>query len=95
MTGAALQRVWRRHDLLRIRPDAWRVIYAALPEPAKGEVLNSWAEHEYPFIIRRYLAGESHDRVPAGVPLPPYLGKQRIAISFAREEVACRVAPVR
>ncbi len=94
MTGAAHQRVWRRHDLLRIRPDAWRAVYAALPEPAKVEVLNSWAEHEYPFIIRRYLAGESHDRVPAGVPLPSYLGKQRIAISFAREEVACRVAPV-
>ena len=94
MTGAALQHVWRRHDLLRVRPDVWRAVFAALPEPVKVEVLNSWAEHEYPFIIRRYLAGESHDSVPAGVPLPPYLGKQRIAISFAREEVADRVLPV-
>lgn len=94
LTGGP-QQVWRRHDLFRIRPDAWGAIFAALPEHAESDILSIWAENRYPFIVRRYLAGESHDRVPAGVPLPPYLGKQRIAISFAREEVACRVAPVR
>ncbi len=88
------QHVWRRHDLLRIRPDAWRAIFAALPEHARVGVLSGWAVNEYPFIVRRYLSGESHDSVPVGAPLPPYLGKQRIAISCAPEDVEGRVAPV-
>ena len=94
MTGGAIQPVWRRHDLLRIRPDAWRIIFAALPEHSRVDVLSSWAENGYPFIIRRYFPAESHGSVPAGVPLPPSLGKQRIAISFALEDVASRVASV-
>ena len=94
MTGGATQLVWRRHDLLRIRPDAWRIIFAGLPEHAKVDVLSHWVENGNPFIIRRYLPGESHDSVPAAVPLPPYLGKQRIAFSFAPEDVASRAAPV-
>lgn len=94
MLGGAPQHVWRRHDLLRIRSDAWEAIFTALPEHARVDVLSSWAKNGYPFIIRRYLSGESQASIPAGVPLPPYLGKQRIAISFAREDVAGRVAPI-
>lgn len=88
------QHVWRRHDLLRVQPEAWRAIFAALPEHARVDVLSSWAEKGYPFIVRRYLPVESHDSIPAGVPLPPYLGKQRIWVSLAPEDVAGRVAPV-
>lgn len=88
------QHVWRRHDLLRIRPDAWRAIFAALPEHARVDVLSGWAVNGYPFIVRRYLSGESHNSVPVGAPLPPYLGKQRIAISCAPEDVDGRVALV-
>ena len=94
MSGSGLQDVWRRHDLLRIRPDAWGAVFAALPEHAKSDVLSSWAENEYPFIVRRYLPGESNDSIPAGVPLPRYLGKQRIAVSFDPADIAGRVAPV-
>lgn len=94
MTGGATQPVWRRHDLLRIRPDVWRIIFTGLPKHAKVDLLSDWAESGNPFILRRYLPGESHDCLPAGVPLPPSLGKQRIAISFALEDVASRVAPV-
>ena len=94
MTGGATKFVWRRHDLLRIRPDAWKAIFATLPEHVRVDVLSTWAENAYPLIVRRYFPAESHDSVPVGVPLPPYLGKQRIAILLAPEDVAGRVAPV-
>ena len=94
MVTAGPQHIWRRHDLLRIRPDAWEDIFAALPKHARVEVLSSWAKKGHPFIVRRYLQGESHDHIPAGAPLPPYLGKQRITISVTSGSVAGRVSPV-
>ncbi len=94
MPGSDAQYVWQRHDLLRIRPKAWGAIFAALPEHAGSDVLGCWADNGYPLIVRRYLAGESHASIPAGVPLPPYLGKQRVAVLFAAGDVDGRVASV-
>ena len=94
MSSGGIQHIWQRHDLLRIRPDAWAAIYAALPEHVTSDILSRWAKNGYPLIIRRYFPEEISDSIPAGVPMPPHLGKQRIAVLFTAEEVAGRVAPV-
>ena len=43
-------------------------------------------------IVRRRFENESPDRVPVGLPLPPSLGKRRIALSISWEGVADRKA---
>jgi phosphoribosyl-dephospho-CoA transferase len=84
---------WSRHELLRIAPSFWR---AALPrhlDRAATSMLDGWADRGWPAIVRRRLAGERSDHAPVGVPLPPEIGKQRIALCVPAQAVLERLPP--
>jgi len=48
-----------------------------------------WARLDRPVIVRRRVAGDFADAVPAALPLPPSHGKQRLAFSIPSG--ACKV----
>ncbi len=48
-----------------------------------------WARLDRPVIVRRRVAGDFEDAVPAALPLPPSHGKQRLAFSIPSG--ACKV----
>lgn len=74
---------FRRHDLLRIEPDAWRdmLAAAALGEDLAAEarqLVEGWAGRGWPVMARRPAGDENGDRIAIGLPLPPSLGKLRL-----------------
>lgn len=54
-----------------------------------------WAQQEWPVIVRRRMAGDAPDDVPAALPLPPDHGKRRVAFSFPSGSDLPTLAPVR
>lgn len=78
----------RRHDLLRVEPSAWRVMLDSRPDLAALELLPEWAVRGWPVIVRRWIEGEDEGGTPSALPLPPSLGKRRIAFSL---NAACGV----
>jgi phosphoribosyl-dephospho-CoA transferase len=81
-----------RHQLVRVRTDAWDAWMDAHPDLAEEPLLRDWARHGWPLIVRRPLPGEQAG-VPLGLPLPPWAGKRRLAICIAPEAIAS-VAPL-
>jgi phosphoribosyl-dephospho-CoA transferase len=67
----------RRHDLVYIDPVQWLTAM----EPDAPEILTGWASRGWPAIIRRRQCAEVSADVAIGVPLPPSLGKARIALT--------------
>src|SRR5271154_6875787 len=53
-----------------------------------------WAHLGRPVIVRRRMVGDVVDSVPAALPLPPYLGKRRLAFSFSSGESVTALPPV-
>lgn len=53
------------------------------PDLADLPLVADWARLDRPVIVRRRMAGEGGDDVPAALPLPPSCGKRRLAFSFA------------
>jgi phosphoribosyl-dephospho-CoA transferase len=83
---------WRRHDLLHVVPGAWT---AALAAQSLGGVpfLADWADRGWPVIVRRRMTSEDPEVVPVGVPLPPSVGKLRVAVQVPQAAVVARAAP--
>jgi phosphoribosyl-dephospho-CoA transferase len=73
----------RRHDLLRVEPAAWDAMLRRHPGLADLPLVADWARLDRPVIVRRRMAGDLADGVPAALPLPPCHGKRRLAFSFA------------
>jgi phosphoribosyl-dephospho-CoA transferase len=78
--------------LVRLHADAWDAWMAAHPELAEEPLLRDWVRHSWPLIVRRPLPGESSG-APLGLPLPPWAGKRRLAITIAPDAIAA-VAPL-
>jgi phosphoribosyl-dephospho-CoA transferase len=72
-----------RHDLLRVEPGAWEAMLRCNPHLADLPLVADWARLNRPVIVRRRMAGDCADDVPAALPLPPDYGKRRLAFSFA------------
>jgi phosphoribosyl-dephospho-CoA transferase len=72
-----------RHDLLRVEPSAWDAMLRCNPGLADLPLVADWARLNRPVIVRRRMAGDCADAVPAALPLPPNYGKRRLAFSFA------------
>ena len=85
----------RRHDLLRPGPAAWDAMLQTRPDLADVPLLADWARLGRPVIVRRRLPCDAADDVPAAVPLPPSLGKQRIALGFPPGAGLAALPPVR
>jgi phosphoribosyl-dephospho-CoA transferase len=85
----------RRHDLLQVDEAAWDAALGAhpcfteLPSPARDLVV-AWARNAWPVIVRRLRPGDSAGYAPAALPLPPSVGKQRLAFILPAESVAVR-----
>lgn len=71
-----------RHDLLTVAPAAWDALLAARPDLDGIPHLADWAARGWPVIVRRRVPGEDAALVPAGLPLPPSLGKRRIGLAL-------------
>jgi phosphoribosyl-dephospho-CoA transferase len=77
----------RRHQLVRLHPDAWEAWLATQAALTEEPLLRDWARHGWPLIVRRPLPDEPAG-VPLGLPLPPWAGKRRLAICIAPEAIA-------
>jgi phosphoribosyl-dephospho-CoA transferase len=75
--------MFRRHDLLRAEPSAWDAMLRCHPGLTDLPLVADWALREWPLIVRRRMAGDVADDVPAALPLPPLHGKRRPAFSFS------------
>lgn len=84
----------RRHDLLRVKPATWQAILRCHPGLADLPLVADWALREWPVIVRRRMAGDLANGVPAAIPLPPSHGKRRLAFSFASGAAVVALPPV-
>ena len=84
----------RRHDLLRAEPAAWRAMLRGHPSVAELPLLADWARLGRPVIVRRRMASDVSDSVPAALPLPPCHGKLRVAFSFSSGAAVIALPPV-
>jgi phosphoribosyl-dephospho-CoA transferase len=88
---SAVKRPWRRHELVRIAPEAWAAVTAAVP--VAPSLLLGWASAGWPAIVRRPTPGEPPDMVPIGVPLPPAEGKKRFCLTVPAIAITQRFSP--
>jgi phosphoribosyl-dephospho-CoA transferase len=84
----------RRHDLLRVEPPAWDAMLQCYPSLADLPLVADWARLDRPVIVRRRMAGECADALPAALPLPPSYGKRRLAFCFALGASIVALPPV-
>jgi phosphoribosyl-dephospho-CoA transferase len=84
----------RRHDLLQADPAAWDAMLRCHPGLGDLPLVADWARLRRPVIVRRRIAGDSLDSVPAALPLPPCYGKLRLAFSFSSDEAVTALPPV-
>jgi phosphoribosyl-dephospho-CoA transferase len=84
----------RRHDLLRVESVAWDAMLRRHPDLADLPLVADWARLHRPVIVRRRMAGDLADGVPAALPLPPRDGKRRLAFSFASGATVAKLPPV-
>ena len=76
-----------RHDLLRVASRDWPSVAATLSlssalSSTQATLVERWGRTGWPVIARRRAPGERPGAVPVGVPLPPSLGKVRVALSI-------------
>lgn len=83
----------RRHHMLRVTPQAWPAVLAAVPDHASLPLLRDWADRGWPLIARRAACGDATGHLPVGLPLPPALGKLRIALSVPPEALLSQEPP--
>jgi len=84
----------RRHDLLQADPAAWDAMLRCHPGLGDLPLVADWARLRRPVIVRRRIAGDSLDNVPAALPLPPCHGKLRLAFSFSSDAALIALPPV-
>src|SRR5580704_9227519 len=84
----------RRHDLLLVEPTGWDAMLRGHPGLADLPLVADWARHHRPVIVRRRMAGDLADGVPAALPLPPCHGKRRLAFSFDSGATVAKWPPV-
>lgn len=77
-----------RHQLVRIRPQAWDRLLASRPDLAGESLLPGWAARGWPLIARRALPEENAEELTLGLPLPPSAGKRRIAVQLQPADIA-------
>jgi phosphoribosyl-dephospho-CoA transferase len=86
--------MFRRHDLLQPDSTAWQAMLRCHPGFADLPLVAEWAQLDRPVIVRRRMVGDFVDSVPAALPLPPCLGKRRLAFGFSSGEAVTALPPV-
>ncbi len=70
-----------RHRLVYLDPARWDEILATHPTLRAIPVVVDWLAAGHPLIARRPICDDATGLVPLGLPLPPSLGKQRLAVA--------------
>lgn len=87
--------MYKRHDLVWLKPEGWEAAQAAQPEHAP--VLQYWQREKWPAVVRRRDPGSDGERqVTLGIALPPEAdgSKPRVALSALLEHVERCTAPL-
>ena len=71
----------RRHDLAYVRSEAWPGLLHGQAEGEMEPDLMAWAALGRPAIFRRRTCSDAADIVPLGLPLPPAMGRKRLALA--------------
>jgi phosphoribosyl-dephospho-CoA transferase len=82
----------RRHDLVFVRPAAWRSFLETRDDLAKDPLVAAWVDQGWPLIARRYAPNENNG-VPLGLPLPPAARKQRIGLLMDSADMVSTTRP--
>jgi phosphoribosyl-dephospho-CoA transferase len=82
----------RRHDLVFVRPAAWRSFLETRDDLAKDPLVAAWVDQGWPLIARRYAPNENNG-VPLGLPLPPAARKQRIGLLMNSADIVSTTRP--
>jgi phosphoribosyl-dephospho-CoA transferase len=87
--------MYKRHDLVWLKPEGWQAALAARPEHAP--VFEHWQRENWPAVVRRRDPGSDGEReVSLGIALPPDAdgGKPRVAFSAPLEHVERSTPPL-
>lgn len=82
----------RRHDLVYLRPEAWRSLLATRGDLAAESIVAGWVDNGWPLIGRRSMPDEDRG-VALGLPLPPFAGKRRLAFLVQPEDIVSTAPP--
>ena len=82
-----------RHRLVYLDPARWGEILAAHPVLQVIPVVIDWVAKGNPLIARRPICDDTARLVPLGLPLPPSLGKQRLAVAVPADGILSNTAP--
>jgi phosphoribosyl-dephospho-CoA transferase len=83
----------QRHQLVRLGSDAWHAMLASRPELTNEPWVPGWVDRGWPLVVRRPMPGEG-DGVPLGLPLPPSVGKRRVAVLAQAGDILSVTPPV-
>jgi phosphoribosyl-dephospho-CoA transferase len=82
-----------RHRLVYLDPARWDEILATHPSLRAIPVVVHWVAAGHPLIARRRVCEDMAGLVPLGLPLPPSLGKQRLAITVPPDTILSDAPP--
>jgi len=71
-----------RHTMLRVAPEVWVTMLAQIPQAAELPLVRAWADRGLPLVVRRQGRGDGPGVIGVGLPLPPSLGKLRLALTI-------------
>ena len=86
ISPASLAEPVLRHDLVFLAPERWRSLMVARHDLGSDPTLETWVDRGWPLIARRADAADL-EGLYLGLPLPPSLGKRRIAVTMQLEDV--------
>lgn len=78
-----------RHMLAYVAPHIWEGVMAGESDP----VLLRWADKGWPAIVRRPDCSDHGHAIPLGLPLPPSMGKRRVALRCDADAILRISAP--
>ncbi|MBB3285051.1 MULTISPECIES: malonate decarboxylase holo-[acyl-carrier-protein] synthase [Rhizobium] len=71
----------RRHDLVYVRSEAWPGLLRGQVQGEMEPDVLAWAALGRPAIFRRRTCSDAADIISLGLPLPPNMGRKRLALA--------------